>query len=70
MSQPTNQSPTVGRIVHFAEDNGPYAALVTYVNADGSINLATFGSKSLYFQHNVLFDADGMKGTWRWPPRA
>jgi hypothetical protein len=63
--------PTVGRIVLFHEEGGPYAAVVTAVNADGSIELATFGRNSLYFQHGVLEtdDATRAKGRWSWPPR-
>lgn len=61
--------PTVGRIVHFAEDGGPYPAIITSVNPDNSVQLATFGNRSVYFQHMVKFDADAARGTWRWPPR-
>jgi hypothetical protein len=64
-----DQKPSIGRIVHFAEEGGPYAAVVTAVNPDETVELATLGKNSLYFQHGVKFDADGLKGTWRWPPR-
>lgn len=60
---------SIGRVVHFAEEGGPYAAIVAGVNEDDSLELATLGKNSLYFQHEVKFDADGAKGTWRWPPR-
>lgn len=63
------QKPSIGRIVTFAEEGGPYPALIGAVNTDGTVELATFGRNSLYFQHGVRFDADGSKGTWRWPPR-
>jgi hypothetical protein len=64
------QKPTIGRIVHFSEEGGPYAAIIAAVNDDGSLELATLGRNSLYFQHGIKFDAEGAKGTWRWPPRA
>ncbi len=62
---------TIGRIVHFHEEGGPYPSLVTAINPDGSLELATFGKNSLYFQHNVAeVPAVGpMKGCWSWPPR-
>lgn len=63
------QKPSLGRVVHFAEEGGPYAAIIVGVNPDESVELATFGPNSLYFQHNIKFDADGAKHTWRWPPR-
>lgn len=77
------QKPSIGRTVHFAAADGPprtgttvYAAIITAVNPknpDGSgaetVELATFGPSSLYFQHAVKFDADGAHGTWRWPPK-
>lgn len=65
----TQQQPTIGRIVHFHDEGGPYAALVTAVNADDSLELATFGRNSLYFQHGVRFDPHGAHGSWNWPPR-
>ncbi len=62
--------PTVGRIVHFHEEGGPYPSIVTAVNPDGSLELATFGKNSLYFQHNVAEQKDSLaKGCWTWPPR-
>jgi hypothetical protein len=76
----SQQKPTVGRIVHFNDVGGPYAAIVTKINEDGSLELATFGANSMYFQHNVTEDrpynddegsASGRApGTWSWPPRS
>lgn len=63
--------PSIGRIVHFHEEGGPYAAFVTAVNEDGSIDLATLGRNSLYFQHGI-HEAPSfppVKGSWTWPPR-
>jgi hypothetical protein len=66
------QSPSIGRIVHFHEDGGPYAAIITAVNQDGTAELATVGRNSLYFQHNVSMGGpEGdvpTKGCWTWPP--
>lgn len=67
-------TPTVGRIVLFHETGGPYASLVTSVNADGTLELATFGKNSLYFQHGVkecptVPPIAPEPGTWSWPPR-
>lgn len=66
------QKPSVGRMVHFHEEGGPYPAIITALNDSGSVELATFGKNSLYFQHSVYEWAapDGpMKGRWSWPPR-
>jgi hypothetical protein len=61
--------PTVGRVVHFHDEGGPYASIVTVVNPDGSLELATFGRNSIYFQHGVREGTALEKGTWTWPPR-
>lgn len=66
------QAPSTCRMVHFTAGDGnvgPYAAIITAVNADGTVELATFGRNSLYFQHGVPYDGDGRANTWRWPPR-
>jgi hypothetical protein len=66
-------TPTPGRIVHFHEEGGPYPAIVTAENPDGTVELATFGRNSLYFQHGVREAPSDVypapKGTWSWPPR-
>jgi len=67
------QSPSVDRMVHFHQDGGPYPAIITAINPDGTVELATFGRNSLYVQHNVSMGGpDGMtpsKDCWTWPPR-
>lgn len=70
-----DQKPSIGRIVHFHEEGGPYAAIVTAINPDGTVELATLGRNSLYYQHNIPFSGasegkENSKGTWSWPPRA
>lgn len=76
------QKPTVGRIVHFTppqecgNDKTPefYAAIITQVNnttPDGepTVELATFGPNSLYFQHDIPFSPEIKPGTWTWSSR-
>lgn len=65
------QKPSIGRIVHYATEAGPQAAIIVDVfDDDGSVSLTAFwnigGSK---FYERVKFDASGAKGTWCWPPR-
>jgi hypothetical protein len=71
-----NQKPSPCRIVFFQEEGGPYPAMITKVNEDGSCELTTFGPNSIYFQHGVKQAEDlqdggqaTIKGTWTWPPR-
>jgi hypothetical protein len=78
--------PTVGRIVHFyppvdcvaggQSKIEKYAAIVTQVNDDGTLELATFGPSSLYFQRSVpklgLKHGDGnvaWEWGWAWPAK-
>jgi hypothetical protein len=75
--------PTVGRMVHFTppqECVGPqsltlYAAIITQVNPAGpqgggeTVELATFGPNSIYFQHHVPFSTEYKPGYWTWPAR-
>lgn len=70
--------PSVGRVVHFVPPQectaektlAFYAAIITQVNSDGSVELATFGPNSLYFQHGILASETGAPtpGRWNWPP--
>lgn len=74
---------TIGRIVHFHAPSacvgpgsvaGPYAALVTGLNENGTINLTTFGpTGSIYPQQNVSMGgpegATPTPGCWNWPPK-
>lgn len=65
--------PSIGRVVHFHEEGGPYAALITAVNPSGTVELVTFGKNSVYFQHNVqgwfVQEETPPRGTWTWPPK-
>lgn len=77
-------TPTIGRIVHFYDHGmevytqrlGPYAAIVTFVHEDGSVDVQPFGQGSMpsYDEqtHRVI---EGQKTSdqtswWEWPPRA
>ena len=72
-----NPAPTVGRIVHYAldprVDSAPRAAIITGVNLDGTIELEVFHRKRdgrWVDRHDAVeYDANGMAGTWRYPPR-
>jgi len=72
--------PTIGRTVHFRGANRDgsagdvYAAIITAVHENGTVDLVTFGPNSVYFQHNVPQDdhpqsAEPLAGCWSWPPR-
>jgi hypothetical protein len=69
--------PTVGRTVHFypkqecitPESMEKYAAIITQVNKDQTVELVTFGPNSVYFQHGVSFAETPEHGKWSWPPR-
>lgn len=68
------QEPTLGRIVLFTSFRGheekeldEYAALITKVHHNGVVDLATFGSSSLYHKTSIPYDADGRSGSWRYP---
>lgn len=71
------QKPSEGRIVHFvppSQNVGPasiklVASMVTQVNPDGTVELATFGPNSLYFQHGIPYSAELKPGHWSWPAR-
>ncbi len=68
--------PTVGRIVHYypkqacitPDSMEKYASMVTQVNADGTVELVTFGPNSVYFQHKVTHSSTPAHGCWSWPP--
>lgn len=74
---PTTLAPTVGRIVHFTPPQDCtgkttlefYPAMVTQVNPNGTVELATFGPNSLYFQHGVEVSDTPTPGTCNWPTR-
>lgn len=68
--------PTVGRIVHFHDDETPHAALVAAVNDDGTCTLAVFGcgvafgGQVVVRREHVPFSELPRRDHWTWPPRA
>lgn len=68
------QKPTVGRTVHYQSYNErgkcAYAAIITQVNDDGTVELVTFGPNSVYFQHAVPYSEEPKESHWSWPPRS
>ena len=73
--EPATMRPTKCRNVHYHAPqlaNGlidTYAAIVTNVHEDGTVDLVTFGSNSMYFQHKVPHAELPTPGHWSWPPR-
>jgi len=70
------QKPTVGRIVHYVSYGTPKgeftsqhrAAIVTQVNADGTLSLAVLNPTGLFFDLAVMGDdTENQGGTWHWP---
>lgn len=73
--------PTVGRIVHYTnlgDADGKYppetqAALITGVNADGTVSLKVFYRTGIFDMPSVSMGGpDGTtptRGCWNWPPR-
>ncbi len=69
------QLPTVGRTVHFYPPQEcvtpvsmeKYAAIITQVNKNDTVELATLGPNSLYFQHGISFSSSPKAGHWSWP---
>jgi hypothetical protein len=79
------QKASPGRMVHFVPPQectaertlAFYPAIVTQVNGFGlpglpaveTVELATFGPNSLYFQHAIPFSETLKPGHWSWPAR-
>lgn len=66
------QKPSIGRIVHFETDEGPFPAIITAVRSGGTedfLSLCVMHEAAISFQGDVHFNPDGGAGTWRWPPR-
>ena len=68
----SEQRPSLARNVHYhLGADLVYAAIITKVWADGTINLTFFPqSGGTGFAAKVEYDPEGMTPrTWRWPPR-
>lgn len=66
------QKPSIGRIVHIVGTNGfHYAAIVTQVNDDETVELAVFtpGAARVYVWSDVPYNESPCEGTWHWPER-
>lgn len=70
--------PTVGRIVHYhiEDSTEPYAALITAVNPDDTVELNVFAKrgsplKNGQFGEGIIasFSEEPKPGHWTWPPR-
>lgn len=71
-------TPTVGRLVYYVAygtPGGEYkagaerAAVITQVNADGTVGLCILNPTGMFFTVSVKNDQDGKApGTWHWMP--
>lgn len=77
--------PTVGRIVHYTnlgDKDGKYppeciAALITKINADGTVALKCFYPTGIFDVPSIAQAGEGVapateaaRGKWQWPERA
>lgn len=72
MAEQAPQKPSIGRVVHFTDDNGRHnAATVAHVNEDGSVNLGYLDINGHpYSASSIPFDESGeTPRTWHWPER-
>ena len=74
------QRPSIGRIVWYQRHGSPSGehqsepspAVITQVfpqSADNMVGLCVWNPNGQYFNPMVKFSAEGLPGTWRWPPR-
>lgn len=74
--------PTIGRIVHFFDEDlkdygpnhaGPYAAIVTFVHNETTIDLTVFPSHVFTSRSQTSVERDagdrGARMWWQWPIR-
>ncbi|MFD3594292.1 hypothetical protein ACFWU5_16325 [Nocardia sp. NPDC058640] len=73
-----NQTPSVGRIVHYQSygtPGGEYlpeprAAVITELSGpDGTVGLCVLNPTGMFFNENVKFAETPTPGHWNWPPR-
>lgn len=61
--------PSIGRIVHYNSKLGPAAAIVIYVNRDGTtVDLQVFRPDGT-ISHVSVVEYGTHLGGWQWPPR-
>lgn len=71
------QAPSVGHTVHYQSygtPNGefksePRAAIITQVNADGSVGLFIMNPTGFFLPTSISFSEEPKPGHWNWPPR-
>lgn len=68
--------PSMGRIVHYKDEDGSYPAIVISVNANKTTNLTVFKEdggfgyrKSVPLFDTVDSNQEQPVNTWVWPPR-
>lgn len=64
--------PSVGRIVHFNKRMKNYAAIITAVSSETTVDLVAFGLDG--FASTAIYDVDFSEDPskeyhWTWPPR-
>lgn len=65
-------NPSIGRFVHYktsSASDGIKAAIITGVNADGSVSLYAFNRPGAFDWPNVPYSDKQEVGHWFWPPR-
>jgi hypothetical protein len=74
------QSPSIGRMVHYQSygtpggefKSDPRAAVVTAVNADGTVDLFVMNPTGIFLNRNVSAGGPDAStptpGCWNWPP--
>lgn len=74
------QTPSVGRIVHYVAYGTPggefpvgvhRAAIITEVSGNGErVSLCVLNPTGMFFNPTVYYDESGVRaGTWHWPER-
>ncbi len=70
-------TPTIGRNVHYTnlgDKDGKYppetqAAIITGLNADGTVALHIFYRTGQFDMPSVPYSDEPARGHWNWPPR-
>lgn len=66
------QKPSIGRIVHFHDDDGTHVAAIVAVASDPwivDLRTISFDPANDRGHSAIRYDMDGSNGTWRWPSR-
>ena len=73
----SEQTPTIGRIVHYQAHGSPdgthqslpRAAIVTAVHDHNTVDLCVISPSGFFFNQQCVRSDEPKGGTWRWPPR-